>query len=264
MGLSRELFWITEEIYDVRCMICLDVLDEPRRMSNCRHHYCLDCITEWLRDADRCPQCQMEGESAQPSASILEQIRNLPTKCYYHSMGCNRKIPFGHMETHMFECIYRVTHCPRGCGGMIPLVDVPTHLLTCPLGPDPLLLGMMCFRCRHLYAVGCNPTHCGYYMLARNVWVHNHRRRPGNSGSAAGSDQPGSSSTSTPGQTSTPQWRTKKWRTKKWRTKKWRTKKGSSNDQGGEPFGNDHGQQCRLRQYTDAQGHGVRNITYCN
>ena len=60
MGHPDELFHETEEMYDVKCMICLLVIDTPRKMTNCSHHFCEDCLQEWLSEANTCPQCVQE------------------------------------------------------------------------------------------------------------------------------------------------------------------------------------------------------------
>ena len=43
------------------CNICLDTLLEGscmRRLNNCCHQFCVDCIDLWLRRCDSCPLCK--------------------------------------------------------------------------------------------------------------------------------------------------------------------------------------------------------------
>ena len=168
MGISDEIFYPTENIFDVKCMICLQICEDARRMTNCTHHYCNDCIEEWLQDADRCPQCLTSGETAPPSPDFQQRIENLPAKCYNYSSGCRERVPYGRLADHARVCLHRLTSCPRRCGTILPIIVMPTHLLTCGQ-VDPLLQYLMCYECRDLYTSGHRPAHCNFYVLARNL-----------------------------------------------------------------------------------------------
>ena len=151
-------------------MICLHVCEDPRRMSNCTHHYCGSCMEDWLRESDnqRCPQCLTPGGSVPPSPDFQQKIRSLPAKCYNQSSGCRERVPFGQLGEHALECMFRLIGCPRSCNVILPVVAMPTHLLTCGL-VDPLMQWLMCYECRELYTNGHRPNHCNYYSLARNI-----------------------------------------------------------------------------------------------
>ena len=193
MGLSDEQFYNTDMLFDVKCMICLMVIETPRKMSNCRHHYCEDCIDEWLTDADTCPQCMVTGESHPPALEMIYKIRSLPAKCAYYALGCELQIPFEQLDNHQRCCEYRIVSCPQRCGCSMPERDVATHLLTCALSGDPLVASLMCFECRYKYVNGGTPTHCDYYMQARYVW-YNRRARWGNGNPNTQHNEAGSSS----------------------------------------------------------------------
>ena len=175
MGLSVEMFYETEELYEVKCALCTNVLESPRKLSNCRHHYCRTCIRDWLEGSDECPQCGVSGEIAQPTSEVLEAINNLPAKCYYQEFGCHTHVVYGQLASHTRRCEYRFTQCPRRCGVILPLISMPTHMVTCTSGIDPLLESLMCYRCAYIYTNGGLPAHCGYYEIARNVWRHRRR-----------------------------------------------------------------------------------------
>ena len=175
MGLSVEMFYECEEIFEVKCTICLNVFESPRKLSNCRHHYCRRCIIEWLEDSEECPQCRTIGEIAQPTDEVVETINNLPAKCYYQALGCRERVPFGQLHIHVRRCQFRMVQCPRRCGMILPVIRMATHILTCVSGIDPLLERLMCFRCAYIYANGDFPSHCDFYEIARNVWRHRRR-----------------------------------------------------------------------------------------
>ena len=170
MGLPVEMFYETEAILGVKCTLCLNVYDSPRRLSNCSHHYCRACIVGWLEGSDECVQCGSSGEIAPPTIEVLETISNLPAKCYYQALGCNARIPYKEIGRHTRRCEYRLSRCPRRCGEILPVVRMAAHILTCTSGIDPLLESLMCFRCAFIYTNGGLPSHCNYYDVARNVW----------------------------------------------------------------------------------------------
>ena len=173
MGLPQELFYEAEELYDVKCTICLLTCDTPRRISSCHHHhFCRSCIRNWLNHHNTCPNCNAVGEVAPPTSAFLEKMANVPTKCINYDLGCRVRIPYGQQTAHATTCEYRLTHCPRRCGTIFTLISMPIHLLTCDSGIDPFLASLMCFRCAYVYTHGGTPLHCNYYDMARRVWEH--------------------------------------------------------------------------------------------
>jgi hypothetical protein len=44
---------------DECCPTCLEeyTADNPKIMTECKHHYHLGCIYEWMERSDRCPVC---------------------------------------------------------------------------------------------------------------------------------------------------------------------------------------------------------------
>ena len=173
MGLPQELFYETEDLYDVKCTICLLTCDVPRRISSCQHHhFCRSCIRQWLRDHDTCPNCNAAGEVAPPTTEFSEKMANIPTKCTNYDFGCRTHIPYSQQAAHVQTCEHRLTQCPRRCGTIFSLNAMPIHLLTCDSAIDPLLESLMCFRCAFVYTHGGTPLHCNYFELARRVWEH--------------------------------------------------------------------------------------------
>ena len=88
MGLSKELFLEGVEVSDHLCLICLDVIEEPRKMRGCDHHFCKECLETWKEEEDTCPVCRTNGNILSPDIRIVEGIRALPVKCFYRDMGC--------------------------------------------------------------------------------------------------------------------------------------------------------------------------------
>ena len=178
MGINAEMFYDGEAVEAVKCAVCLDVLDEPQKMSNCTHHFCGSCIEEVIATQGEgeqpqsapCPTCRVVGSSTRPSTTMLANILNLPTKCWYHLSGCDIRIPYGNFANHARHCSQRPMPCPRDCGLVVTATTVATHLLTCDKAGDALTASLMCYECRYRYLhLGDRPEHCDYYRLASKV-----------------------------------------------------------------------------------------------
>ena len=147
------------------CPICLDVIEEPRKLNGCDHHFCKACIREWLRTETTCPTCRTNGVIVQPDTTIVDHIRALPVKCFYRNMGCHVFVPLSNMHIHTSMCGYRPVSCDRNCGEILAIRNMPTHLLTCVNRIDPFVASLMCYVCKYEYHNGLIPTHCDYTDL---------------------------------------------------------------------------------------------------
>ena len=177
-GVSVEFFWHSDTLQDAICAICLEIMVEPRKMSGCTHHFCKGCIERWVEEAPmdedsdddpKCPTCRQTGNPVAATSQMRAVIRWLPCKCFYHPMGCEERIPFGHVVLDARACSYRPAPCDKYCGEMVSVRNMATHLLTCPRNGDALTASLMCYRCRHSYQLGGRPSHCDYYRLAENI-----------------------------------------------------------------------------------------------
>ena len=180
MGVNIDLFWDCATLQDAICAVCLQVMCEPRKMSGCTHHFCRACIERWVdesespmdeesNDGPKCPTCREEGSPTAATSQMSATIRWLPAKCFYHAMGCEEHVPYGHVVLHSRSCSYRPAPCPKYCGEMVPVRNLATHLLTCVRNGDALLASLMCYRCKHDYQLGGRPSHCDYYRLAARI-----------------------------------------------------------------------------------------------
>ena len=64
------------------------------------------CIERWADESSmdegstngpRCPTCREEGTTTAATPEMQTTIRWLPSKCFYHAMGCEEHIPYGHV-----------------------------------------------------------------------------------------------------------------------------------------------------------------------
>ena len=177
MGLPIDMFYEDDEVQSVTCDICMDVLEEPKSMSVCGHHFCGSCLDRWIEiqgeddspQKAKCPKCRVVGSSESPSTTILAKIATLPTKCWYHIAGCNKRVLYGNISSHARHCSKRPMPCPRECGVIVTASSAATHLLTCDKNGDALTASLMCYDCRFRYLQGDRPEHCNYYRLASKI-----------------------------------------------------------------------------------------------
>ena len=78
IGLSHETIEQNSTKYiictDTECHICLDTLLQGscmRRLNNCNHSYCIDCIDTWLQNHNSCPVCKCHITTASSSSSLF-------------------------------------------------------------------------------------------------------------------------------------------------------------------------------------------------
>ena len=170
MGIDQDIFTPTANTEDVVCPICQDVLEAPRRLSGCTHHFCLNCIERWLQDHDTCPSCRHEGGAVvAPDYAIVQHIQQLPLPCPHDNLGCTDIICFDIYQAHVDGCGFRPTTCARQCGEVVLLKDVGWHALVCTNRYDSTLARLMCHFCRVEYTHGGQPTHCDYVQLADSL-----------------------------------------------------------------------------------------------
>ena len=46
---------------DLSCTICLEVCTEPKKCKQCKKFYCKDCINDWKKRNNTCPNCCQEN-----------------------------------------------------------------------------------------------------------------------------------------------------------------------------------------------------------
>jgi len=101
MGIPEDEIVNKRDIRDIHtCIICQEVLLDPKECSDCQQPFCTKCIEESLRRRTQCPHCQRPTHMA--------RFSNL-----------NRLVKA--------ELDKVVVRCPRGCGWTGPLERRPGH-----------------------------------------------------------------------------------------------------------------------------------------
>ena len=91
------------------CGICQDVLDKPVVTQCCRQSYCRQCIEEWLKGHQTCPNDSQplttNGLSEVPRL-VINFIDKMKIRCDYSDKGCPEVTTIGTRMNHLKICMY--------------------------------------------------------------------------------------------------------------------------------------------------------------
>ena len=66
---------------ELKCAVCLSIMDQPTVIPDCMHRFCFDCIDKSLRLGKKeCPQCRtkcVSKRSFRPDTRIAQLIQHL-------------------------------------------------------------------------------------------------------------------------------------------------------------------------------------------
>ena len=104
---------------DLHCIICQNVLKDPKQCHENEHHFCKECILGHLNVSSTCPMCQdyLSVKSLKkPSRFIRNSLDSLEISCEYTSSGCKAVVTLGELEHHVLNCDHAMVTCTnRGC-----------------------------------------------------------------------------------------------------------------------------------------------------
>ena len=109
-----------DEIF--HCLICCNVLKDPRTCKNNDHTFCLDCITEHLRlNSQTCPACNehLSIETLRRPRMLSNYLSKLKINCDYASRGCLEFICIEDLESHVASCGFAPVSCSNENCGMV-------------------------------------------------------------------------------------------------------------------------------------------------
>ena len=113
------------------CLICLKVLKDPVMCSRNQHCFCRSCITQDLRNAQRCPTCNDEltvETLAEPPRMVKEVINELKIHCVYKNRGCQEIVQLQHLDRHEDSCGFTPVVCTNEeCGATVNKRDLIHH-----------------------------------------------------------------------------------------------------------------------------------------
>lgn len=124
IGLSADRFR-DEDIEFFSCIICSDIVINPKMCSTCNHIFCKKCIDEWLKTNKFCPFKCSEKEDmifAKIPESIKTMYENLKIKC--SKTGCSEILPLKDLFKHENNCGSFKCENFKKCGKGAPILII--------------------------------------------------------------------------------------------------------------------------------------------
>lgn len=91
---------------NMKCPICLAIVDEPFESSCCGHLFCSFCIKKIKYQ--RCPICRDEDVEFNPNIFVKNLMKEMKVQCKY---GCDSSINLSDLKIHRFNCSHSKFKC---------------------------------------------------------------------------------------------------------------------------------------------------------
>ena len=115
----------------LHCLICQNVLKDPKMCRSNQHAFCTPCIIGYLRNSSTCPECGEEltvGTLTEPTRDLRDSLSELNIKCDYFSRGCRDFVQLGDLQTHVMNCGFAPAQCSnQGCSAEVNERDRVHH-----------------------------------------------------------------------------------------------------------------------------------------
>ena len=85
------------------CKICCDLVMNPVECENCSKLFCQNCINNWLKNSNKCPNKHQFAKKQELDDWIKKEISKIFIKCPY--IGCNSNYAYKHWTRHVKKCI---------------------------------------------------------------------------------------------------------------------------------------------------------------
>ena len=116
---------------NLKCSICLNVLNNPKSCRNNQHYFCFGCIGQHLENSHTCPECMEELTPAtlvEPPRVLLNMILALRIKCNHSARGCPEYVQLDRLQNHVDQCGFGPMTCGNeGCGAIVNRSDKVRH-----------------------------------------------------------------------------------------------------------------------------------------
>ena len=105
-----------ENIYDLICPICLNILNNPKSCSskNTSHSFCKNCIDTYLKAKNTCPICKNQF-NYKINYKIESILISTKFKCKYNNYGCKTILNYYQYFKHINECNYKFKNLQYEC-----------------------------------------------------------------------------------------------------------------------------------------------------
>lgn len=155
-----EMFFVDPLPPDLRCPVCLYVLNDPCQIS-CGHRFCKRCTESMKERNNGVLSCPVDRQTIQgeifPDMAAKRYINGLKVKCVHFQKGCTWVGDLIDRKTHLKTCNYETHTCPqceeilknvfeldshrevcrrrpvdcKYCKSSFPLSDMQSHFATC-------------------------------------------------------------------------------------------------------------------------------------
>eukprot|EP00352_Strombidinopsis_acuminata_P002373 CAMPEP_0176384156 /NCGR_PEP_ID=MMETSP0126-20121128/34092_1 /TAXON_ID=141414 ORGANISM="Strombidinopsis acuminatum, Strain SPMC142" /NCGR_SAMPLE_ID=MMETSP0126 /ASSEMBLY_ACC=CAM_ASM_000229 /LENGTH=135 /DNA_ID=CAMNT_0017749683 /DNA_START=16 /DNA_END=423 /DNA_ORIENTATION=+ len=79
------------------CVICTNVVDEPKECDSCERWYCSKCIDKWTQKNNSCPNCKVDWKEAKRvSRFAYKKLEGLIFACD----SCEKHFKYAELKNH--------------------------------------------------------------------------------------------------------------------------------------------------------------------
>ena len=96
-----------EDLDELICGICHQIFVKPVVLQCCGQIYCSECILQWFRQSDSCPNCRKiltTDHLVRPPRLVFNLLAKFLVKCEFHSTGCQVVLTLDKIKRHDEEC----------------------------------------------------------------------------------------------------------------------------------------------------------------
>ncbi len=130
---DEEISFVDKPRYDVKCPVCLEVLEDAYQTPCCGSHICSQCTKE----LKKCPFCRSSQYCATPDKFFSRQIQSLQVECFHSKRGCawtgELRTLKQHVEENCAKNFAKCKHCSFRCAHKA----FPQHKQVCTDTPQP-------------------------------------------------------------------------------------------------------------------------------
>ena len=131
---------------DLKCMICLDVLEYPQECQVCQTSFCSSCILAWAAKKKTCPNnCELKLQRSHKF--LRSELDKLQIYCINKDFGCEDVVKLENLSVHETNCEFSTVDCKYNCGIKSQKKDIGKHELFCEFRE------VECANCKSLYQI---------------------------------------------------------------------------------------------------------------
>ena len=90
----------------LQCAICMDLVMTPVECETCSKLFCKDCIDNWLKNSNECPNKHPFVKKEQLDDWIKIELGRIFIKCPY--IGCGSDYAYKHWTKHVKKCRFKL------------------------------------------------------------------------------------------------------------------------------------------------------------